>query len=69
MWLWLETAWDFTFERADIGGSYQIGVIGTLGATAFGKTYETMALEVPLIALAEQMVDSLEGLSCVQIYT
>ena len=35
IWLWMTTAWDLTFTREPEGGSYQIGVIGTLGATAF----------------------------------
>jgi hypothetical protein len=32
IWLWIDTAWDFTFERIQDGGSSQIGVIGQLGA-------------------------------------
>ena len=68
LWLWMETAWDLTFSRDDVGGSYQIGVIGTLGATAFGQVYAGMALEVPLITLAEQMEQAVSGLSCQEIY-
>jgi hypothetical protein len=34
IWLWMTTLWDQTFARKPDGGSYQMGIIGTLGATA-----------------------------------
>lgn len=55
MWLWLNTAWDLTFERIQDGGNVQTGVIGTLGATAFEDTISYMRLELPLMTLATQM--------------
>ena len=43
IWLWMTTLWDRTFARTEpvptvegeLPGSFQIGIIGTLGATAF----------------------------------
>ena len=55
IWLWMTTAWDLTFTREPEGGSYQIGVIGTLGATAFSQTMNTMSLEVPMLTIATQL--------------
>lgn len=55
LWLWMTTAWDLTFTRTPEGGSYQMGVIGTLGATAFSETMNTMSLEVPMLTIAEQL--------------
>ena len=51
----MSTAWDLTFTRIPEGGSYQIGVIGTLGATAFSETMNTMNLELPMLTIAEQL--------------
>ena len=44
-----------TFTREPEGGSYQIGVIGTLGATAFEETMNIMSLEVPMLTIATQL--------------
>ena len=52
IWLWMKTSWDLTFERSQNGGSYQIGVIGTLGATAFYDVMTTMQLEFPMLTIA-----------------
>ena len=55
LWLWMKTAWDLTFARTQNGGSFQIGVIGTLGATAFNAEMTTMSLEMPMLTIATQM--------------
>ena len=51
----MKTAWDLTFEQSQNGGSFQIGVIGTLGATALYDTMTVMQLEFPMLTLAEQI--------------
>ena len=55
LWLWMSSAWNMTFTREPEGGSYQIGVIGTLGATAFEETMNIMSLEVPMLTIATQL--------------
>lgn len=60
----MQSAWDMTFTRekpVSQGGSYQIGVIGTLGATAFSQTMNNMNLEFPMLTLASQMNQTLYG--------
>jgi hypothetical protein len=52
IWLWIDTAWDLTFERTQDGGNLQYGVIGQLGAQAFQLAMTTMRLEVPLMTYA-----------------
>ena len=49
----MKTAWNLTFEQSQNGGSYQIGVIGTLGATALYDVMTTMQLEFPMLTFAE----------------
>lgn len=68
----MQTAWDLTFARTQTkGGSFQIGVIGTLGATAFSTEMNTMSLEFPMLTLssvvAQDFTDS--GLDCSGFYT
>ena len=53
IWLWMKTAWNLTFEQSQNNGSYQIGVIGTLGATALYDVMTTMQLEFPMLTFAE----------------
>jgi len=55
LYLWMNTTWDLTFEQAQNGGNFQIGVIGTLGATAFYETMTLMSMEFPMLLLAQQM--------------
>lgn len=55
LYLWMNTTWDLTFEQAQNGGNFQIGVIGTLGATAFYETMTVMSIEFPMLILAQQM--------------
>ena len=74
LWLWMQTAYDLTFARYQnepIPGSFQIGVIGTLGATAFSVEMTTMSLEMPMLTLATQMALDFEssGLTCQDMYT
>ena len=38
IWLWMDTAYDYTFARVQSGGDVEIGVLGTLGATALNVT-------------------------------
>lgn len=52
LYLWMNTTWDLTFEQAQNGGNFQIGVIGTLGATAFYETMTVMSIEFPMLILA-----------------
>lgn len=64
LWLWMQSAWDMTFTRVlppSQGGSYQIGVIGTLGATAFSEVMTNMNLEFPMLTMASQMNQTLYG--------
>ena len=72
IWLWMQTAWDLTFEQSQNNGSFQIGVIGTLGATAFYEVMTTMQLEFPMLTFAQQMAidyDSVEhGMTCEDLY-
>ena len=49
----MKTAWNLTFEQSQNNGSYQIGVIGTLGATALYGVMTTMQLEFPMLTFAE----------------
>ena len=53
LYLWMNTTWSLTFEQAQNGGNYQIGVIGTLGATAYYEVMTTMQLEFPMLLMAE----------------
>ena len=57
IWLWMDTLWNQTFSRIEPGqepeGSYQIGIIGTLGATAFSTEMTVMQLEFPMLTIAE----------------
>ena len=55
IWLWMTSAWELTFERTPEGGNYQIGVIGTLGATAFMTEMQVMQLEFPMLTIAQQL--------------
>jgi len=56
IWLWMTTLWNQTFARIEPNqqpeGSYQIGIIGTLGATAFSTEMTVMQLEVPMLTIA-----------------
>ena len=69
----MKTAWDLTFEQAQNNGSFQIGVIGTLGATAFYDTMTVMQLEFPMLTFAEQLMINYDsqayGNSCASFYT
>ena len=56
LWLWLDTAWELTFARIPEDGSYQIGVIGTLGAEAFNAAMTAMQLEMPMLTIAQQVI-------------
>ena len=55
IWLWMETAYDYTFARVQSGGDVEIGVLGTLGATALNVTMTQMQLEFPMLTIAEQL--------------
>lgn len=35
IWLWLSTAYDLTYSRIADGGNAQIGLISSIGASAF----------------------------------
>lgn len=71
IWLWMTTAWDLTFEQKQNGGNFQIGVIGTLGATAFSTEMTTMSLEFPMLTMASQVSSDVttSGLACADFYT
>ena len=72
LWLWMQTAWDLTFARTQTpGGSFQIGVIGTLGATAFSTEMTTMSLEFPMLTLSSVVAQDFKdsGLDCSGFYT
>ena len=69
IWLWMTTAWDLTFERTQNGGNFQIGVIGTLGATAFATEMTTMSIEFPMLTMASQVNVTAEGVDCADFYT
>ena len=56
MWLWMETLFNTTIQRLDeTGGSFQMGILGTLGGTAFQTEMTTMNLEFPMLTMAKQM--------------
>ena len=55
IWLWMDAAWDWTFERIQDKGNLQVGVIGQLGATAFMQQIATMQLELPALVYATQL--------------
>jgi len=67
----METAWDLTFARTQDGGNLQIGVIGTLGATALSEVMDVMSLELGAMtyatALELNVVEA--GTSCHDFYT
>ena len=67
----MNTAWNLTFEQSQNNGSYQIGVIGTLGATAFYDVMTTMQLEFPMLTFAQQLMINMESDSttCSSLYT
>ena len=71
LWLWMQTAWDLTFEETDNhnNGNYQIGVIGTIGSKALKDGMLIMRLEFPMLTIATQMEINLRGLTCQEIYT
>ena len=68
IWLWMTTLWDQTFARVQDGGSYQIGIIGTLGATAFSQEMTTMNLEFPMLTIAQQLNLTLGSQQCEEFY-
>ena len=53
LWLWMETLLNETIMRLDEGGSFQLGVLGTLGGTAFETEMTTMTLEFPMLTMAK----------------
>ena len=55
IWLWMDTAWNLTFARDQDGGDTQVGILGTLGASAFNVTINQMQLEVPMLTIAEEL--------------
>ena len=67
LWLWMQTAWNQTFSQGD---NYQVGLIGSIGATALEETMTTMNLEFPMLIIAEAMNYNItqSGLSCIDIY-
>ena len=65
IWLWMYTAKMKTFERDT---SYQMGVIGKLGAHRMRDTMTQMSLELPMLTIAEQMYLSTAGKTCTDIY-
>ena len=52
MYLWMDTLVKETFQREREGGDVEMGVIPTLGSTAFKQYMEYMSLELPLIVHA-----------------
>ena len=62
MWLWMETLFNNTIQRLDeTGGSFQMGILGTLGGTAFQTEMTTMNLEFPMLTMAKQMQLNIEA--------
>ena len=53
IWLWMDTAFNQTFARVQSGGDTEIGILGTLGATAFNMTMNQMQLEFPMLTISE----------------
>ena len=72
IWLWMTTLWDQTFARMPDGGSFQMGVIGTLGATALSTEMTTMSLEFPMLTVAKRVeinVNETSDFTCEGFYT
>ena len=59
IWLWMDTAYNLTFARTADKGDTQIGIIGTLGASAFNVTMNQMQLEVPMFTIAEELTQTI----------
>jgi hypothetical protein len=49
----MDTAFNQTFARVQSGGDTEIGILGTLGATAFNVTMNQMQLEFPMLTISE----------------
>ena len=77
IWLWMDTAYNQTFARVQSGGDTEIGILGTLGATAFNVTMNQMQLEFPMLTISEQLVQDIstvygldiDNATCNTIYT
>jgi hypothetical protein len=54
LWLWLDTAYNITFNRMDIGGNNQFGNVGVLASKTLKNTIATMQIELPMFILASQ---------------
>lgn len=67
LWLWMQTAWNETFSQGD---SYQVGLVGSLGAAAFDEVMTNMKLDFPMLTIAEAMKYNYtsSGLSCYNFY-
>ena len=76
----MDTAWNYTFSRTTLDGDTQLGIIGTLGASAFNVTMNQMQLEVPMFTLTEAIYqeilasynssnDTINTTICEDIYT
>ena len=70
LWLWLDQLYSDVVSRENLeGGNYQIGVMGTLGATGLQTGLTTMMLEVPLLTLADQVLVFDGSTACTDMYT
>lgn len=75
IWLWLETAFALTYSRAKHGGTPQMGLIASVGASAFEDTMTIMQLEFPMFTYASQFNISYaanvtsSGQTCTSFYT
>ena len=72
--LWADELMDSSFARNPDGGDEQIGVIGTLGATALWQSMTLMQLEFPPIVYGLTLEsaardDSSTAIDCTSFYT
>ena len=61
IWLWLNTAYQQSFEQVQNGGSYQSGVNSKLQAKAFQDVMTNMQLEFPMLTIAQQIASQFEA--------
>lgn len=76
LWLWLNTGYTQTFQRAPIGGDTQVAWISELVASSLESTISVMQLELPMLTLASQFnisyaanMTSVTGFGCNYFYT
>lgn len=70
IYMWLETLVEQTFQRQQDGGNKELGVMPSLGSTAFTKYMQYMSLEMPLITYQHLLLNATADLPrCEHFYS